>query len=105
MPERLNQESSNPDERLNALATLLEQSGLPTREALEVARESLIESDRLAPGSTFGGLHAEHLPGLWQQAARAGRRRIVLEIEFDSPVREEAYHLRVRVLEADDWQD
>lgn len=94
---------SQTENRIKAAAELLERTGLPASEALEIARESVQNSQEVRPGSSYGGIHAYDLAELWSAASRSGAKRLVLEIKCDPPEREEWNHLFVTVLEREDW--
>ena len=95
---------THTENRIKAAAELLERTGLPASEALEIARESVQNSQEVRPGSSYARLHTYDLAELWSAASRSGAKRLVLEIKCDPPKREAWNHLLVTVLERDDWK-
>lgn len=55
----------------------------------------------------LGPLHPEQIAGLWNQAAKHGKRKLVLEITADAPTYEEwtGGHIQVTVKGAQTWDD
>lgn len=88
------------------IAELLEASGLSPAEARARAAESVADLESAAPGSGYGHLHPAELGNIWQQAARAGRRRLVLEVVAEADaLDDDTGRVNVRVLEADTWPE
>ena len=94
---------SQTDQMIQDTAQLLEESGLPASEALEIARDAVQESQTVQAGARYGGLHAHDLADLWNEATRSGAKRLVLEITCEPLERSEWHHISVHVLERDDW--
>jgi hypothetical protein len=80
---------------VHQLAQLFERTGLPSSEALELARDIARDVNDVHPGVVFGGTHAEDLPAMWQRARSSGAQSLTLKIE----VEDDGYHTRVTVLE------
>jgi hypothetical protein len=78
-----------------ALTELLEQSGLPTSEALEIARDLSVNIAQVRPPLEIGGTHADVLPELWQRARASGAKSLTVKLE----VEEDGYHTRIAILE------
>lgn len=76
----------------------------------EQARElaiKIVQSQRaIDPGVTHGHIHAEQLGNIWNQAAKHGKRKIVLEITADALDRDEwDGHINVEVKDAQTWDE
>jgi UDP-N-acetyl-D-mannosaminuronate dehydrogenase len=80
---------------INQLAELLERTGLPTSEALELAQDIVRDVNDVHPGIVFGGTHAEVVPAMWQRARSSGAQSLTLKLEVD----DDGYHTRISVLE------
>ena len=88
------------------IAELLEASGLSPAEARARAAESVDALATVAPGTGYGHLHPAELANVWHQAARAGRRRLVLEVSAEADALEDdTGRVNVRVLEAENWPE
>lgn len=100
----MNQDEKNPF--LDALQDLFEQSGRSPADAHRLAVETMERQRTVSPGVSFGGLHAERIGQLWEQAQRTGTRQLVLEITAEGDVRDE-YHgyIRVQVIGAQRWDE
>lgn len=97
---------SDRDRMTEQVAALLEASGLSPAEARARAAESVAALDTAAPGSGWGHIHPADLPRVWQQAARAGRRRLVLEVTAEAAaLDDDTGRVNVRVLDAEDWPE
>ena len=81
--------------QLEELAALLEQSGLPASEALELAKDITRDVNDLRPGVVCAGTHAEIVPAMWQRARGSGAHSLTLKLEID----DDGYHTRITVLE------
>lgn len=96
----------NREKMTEEVAALLEKSGLDAAEARARAAESVAALDTAAPGSGWGNLHPAELANIWAKAARAGRRRLVLEVSADGHDLEgDTGRVMVRVLDAENWAE
>ena len=80
---------------LEELAALLEQSGRPASEALEIAQDIARSANDVTLGVTFGGVHGEVLPALWNRARASGATSLTLKLEVES----DGYHTGITILE------
>jgi hypothetical protein len=80
---------------IGELARLLERTGLPERDALEIAQDVARDVNDVRPGVVFGGMHADVVPAMWQRARSSGAQALTLKLE----VEEDGYHTRISVLE------
>lgn len=88
------------------IAELLEKSGLSPAEARARAAEGVAGLESAAPGAGWGHIHPGELGNIWQRAARAGRRRLVLEVMAEADaLDDDTGRVNVRVLEADTWPE
>lgn len=87
----------SPDPMLTALIQMLERCGHPREEAEVMAATALERQAAIEPGCRWGHIHPEQIATLWQQAAKHGKRKLVLEITADAPDYQEWTHGRVRV--------
>lgn len=95
---------TDPDRTAARIAELLGESGIPPEEARRLAGQAALASRRVLVGQRYGRVFPADLPGLWLAASRAGRRRLVLEIENAAEERaEDVGRVNVRVLEAQNW--
>lgn len=94
-------------DRLTAqIAELLEQSGCAPAEARALAEKAASVSRAVSPGCDYGPLHPQDLARIWQQAARAGHRRLVLEVTAEAEhLDDDTGRVNVRVLEAENWPE
>ncbi len=74
-----------PDTPSTALADLLERCGKTRSEAEALAAEMVQRQRAVDPGCTWGHVLPEQIVGLWNQAAKHGKRKLVLEITADAP--------------------
>jgi hypothetical protein len=77
------------------LAELFEATGLPEREALEIAQQIARDANDVTPGAIFGGTHADLLPALWGRARGSGATSLTVRLEVD----DDGYHTRITILE------
>lgn len=95
---------TDPDRTAARIAELLGGSGVPPEEARRLAGQAALASRRVLVGQRYGRVFPADLPGLWLTASRAGRRRLVLEIENEAEeLAENVGRVNVRVLEAENW--
>lgn len=95
---------SNRDRMTAQIAELLEASGLSPAEARARAAEGVAGLEMCAPGTGLGHIYPEQIATIWQQAARAGRRRLVLEVTAEAQdLDDDTGRVNVRVLEAENW--
>ncbi|QLG13327.1 hypothetical protein HLB42_20595 (plasmid) [Deinococcus sp. D7000] len=96
-----------PDVPSTALADLLERCGKTRQEAEALAAELVQRQRAKGPGCTWGHIHPEQIAGLWNQAAKHGKRKLVLEITADAPTYEEwtSGRVQVTVKGAQTWAD
>jgi hypothetical protein len=80
---------------LEELARLLERTGLPEREALEIAMDLARDMNDIYPGGVFVSTHADVVPAMWQRARASGALSMTLKLEVD----DDGYHARISVLE------
>jgi hypothetical protein len=80
---------------VNQLAELLKRTGLPSSDALELARDIARDLNDVRPGVVFGGTHADVVPVMWQRARNGGAQSLTLKLEVD----DDGYHTRISVLE------
>lgn len=95
------------DSEANALADLLEGCGKTRQEAEALAAEMVQRQRAVDPGCTWGHIHPEQIAGLWNQATKHGKRKLVLEITADAPTYEEWTNGRIQVTVkgAQTWAD
>ena len=77
------------------LAAMLERTGLPSSEALEIAREIAQKESAVRPGVSFGGVHGDLVPALWQRARSGGAQSLTVKLEIEP----DGYHTSITVLE------
>lgn len=96
-----------PNSESHALADLLERCGKTRQEAEALAAEMMQRQRAVDPGCTWGHIHPEQIAGLWNQAAKHGKRKLVLEITADALFYEEwtGGHIQVTVKGAQTWAD
>lgn len=88
------------------IAALLEGCGHSPEDAQRLAQSAAQSAREAAPGAGFGNLAPHEIGAVWRQAARAGTRRLVVEISaegYEQDDAEERGTVTVRVLEADKW--
>lgn len=92
---------------INAMADMLERCGHSPEEARQLAAEMLQRQMDVAPGCSWGGVHAEFIPQLWAQATHGGnRRRLLLEITAEGDCYDDDHgHIRVEVKDAQTWAE
>ncbi|WP_291427107.1 hypothetical protein, partial [Deinococcus sp.] len=72
----------------------------------QTASEIVQRQRAIDPGVTFGHIHAEQLGNIWQQAAKHGKRKLVLEITADALGSDEwDGHINVEVKESQTWAE
>lgn len=97
---------TNRDHMTAQIAALLEASGLSPAEARARAAEGVAALESAAPGAGWGHIHPAELGGIWQQAARAGRRRLVLEITAEAgALDDDTGRVNVLVIDAENWPE
>lgn len=96
-----------PDTPSTALADLLERCGKTRSEAEALAAEMVQRQRAVDPGCSWGHILPEQIVGLWNQAAKHGKRKLVLEITADAPAYEEwtSGRIQVTVKDAQTWAD
>ncbi len=96
-----------PDTPSTVLADLLERCGKTRQEAEALATEMVQRQRAVDPGCTWGFVLPEQIVGLWNQAAKHGKRKLVLEITADAPTYEEwtGGQIQVTVKDAQTWND
>ncbi|OLV15372.1 hypothetical protein [Deinococcus marmoris] len=96
-----------PDTPSTALADLLERCGKTRSEAEALAAEVVQRQRAVDPGCTWGHIYPEQIAGLWNQAAKHGKRKLVLEITADAPTYGEwtGGRVQVTVKDAQTWAD
>lgn len=94
------------DDMTAKIAALLEKSGLSPADAQARARASIAGLEACAPGSGWGHIDPDELGNIWRRAARAGRRRLVLEIVSEAgELEDDTGRVIVTVQEADTWPE
>ncbi|CAM3833510.1 hypothetical protein [Deinococcus frigens] len=99
--------TDQPNAESNALADLLERCGKTRQEAEALAAEMLQRQRAVDPGCSWGFVLPEQIAGLWNQAAKHGKRKLVLEITADAITYEEwtGGHIQATVKGAQTWDD
>lgn len=92
---------------IDAMAVMLERCGHSPAEARQLAAEMLQRQMEVAPGCSWGGVHAEFIPQLWAQAMHGGNRhRLLLEITAEGDSYDDYHgHIHVEVKDAQTWAD
>lgn len=102
----LGQPALKPISDREAIAEFLARCGYSQEEAQEKAAQVVKAQATLDPGVTYGHLHAEQLGTLWHQAAKHGKRKLVLEITADALNPDEwDGHINVEVKAAQTWNE
>ncbi|MFC5601257.1 hypothetical protein [Deinococcus cellulosilyticus] len=76
---------------------MLVASGHSQKDAEQMAQQTIHAQQTVQAGVSYGGMHAEDLGRLWNQARQSGARRLVLEVCTD----QDGYHTTIKVLERD----
>lgn len=90
------------------IARLLEAAGVPTEEAQRLAAEAAHAMQSAQKGETFGSIEPMQLWEVWSRAARAGARKITLEITADGADQAEALErgtVSAHIVDAEVWPD
>ena len=88
------------------IAALLEKCGHSPEEAQRLAQTAARSALEAAPGAGFGNLAPQEIGTVWKRAARAGTRRLVVEITAEGHDQEDAEErgtVSVRVSDAEKW--
>ncbi|MFK7603603.1 hypothetical protein ACI3L1_15470 [Deinococcus sp. SM5_A1] len=86
------------------IAALLEKSGMTPETAAISAQHAVRDLANLAVGTGWGHLTPNEPGHIWTRAARAGRRRLVLEIVAEeTALDDDTGRINVTVLMADTW--
>ena len=98
--------AESPETALTRDADLLEQTGYTREEAERMVLQDAVVHATASVGAVYPSLRSTELGQIWNKAARAGARNLVLNVRAESDTPEEyAGRVSVIVLENDSWPE